>query len=56
MTDQYVNRQIRIPMDVQEDLKAMALAEDRSVNAQLVHLLRKAIAEWKESSSPLRED
>ena len=54
---QYVTRQIRWPVDVQEGLKEMADAEERSVNGQLVYVLRKAIAEWRaerkqSSSSP----
>lgn len=36
---------LRMPEDVRRELAAWAKAEDRSLNAQIVHLLRRALAE-----------
>jgi len=34
---------LRLPTELWEELKKWAAAEDRSLNAQIVHLLRKAL-------------
>jgi hypothetical protein len=35
---------LRFPMDLYEQVKAMAAAESRSVSGQIVYLVRKALA------------
>lgn len=36
---------LRLPSDLHAELKRAAAADDRSLNAQIVHLLRQALAE-----------
>lgn len=36
---------LRLPPDLHEKLKALAEREDRSIHAQILHILRKALAE-----------
>lgn len=38
---------LRLPKDVWEELRDWAAQEDRSLNAQIVHVLRRALAERK---------
>ncbi len=38
---------LRLPKDVWEELREWAAQEDRSLNSQIVHVLRRALAEWK---------
>jgi hypothetical protein len=35
---------LRFPMDLYEEVKAMAIKESRSVSGQIVYLVRKALA------------
>lgn len=38
---------LRIPNELWEELKAWAEEEDRSLNGQIIHLLRRALKEWR---------
>jgi hypothetical protein len=38
---------IRVPSDVWGEIKAWATDEDRSMNQQVVHILKRALAEWR---------
>jgi hypothetical protein len=38
-----VNMQIRLPADLHAELLALAQAEERSINGQLVYILRQAL-------------
>ncbi len=38
---------LRLPKDLWKELKRWAEIEDRSLNSQIVHLLRKAVDEWR---------
>lgn len=38
---------LRAPKDVWDEIKRWADEDDRSLNQQVVHLLRRAIAEWR---------
>ncbi|WP_405517139.1 Arc family DNA-binding protein [Streptomyces canus] len=40
-----VNFTFRIPDDLYADLKELAAADDRSVNSELLHLVRRAVGE-----------
>ncbi len=40
-----VNFSFRIPDDLYAKLKALAESEDRSINAELLHLVRRAVEE-----------
>lgn len=37
---------LRLPSDIHAELKAWAEREDRSLHAQILHVLRRAIREW----------
>lgn len=39
---------LRIPNELWEELKAWAAEEDRSLNGQIIHLLRRALKEWRD--------
>ncbi|MEV3937738.1 Arc family DNA-binding protein [Glycomyces sp. NPDC049804] len=38
---------IRLPDDLHQHVKRIAALEDRSMNAELVHLLKRAVAEYE---------
>lgn len=38
---------VRMPVELWEELKAWAEEEDRSLNGQIIHLLRRALKEWR---------
>lgn len=38
---------IRVPDDIWTEIKQWAKEEDRSINGQVVHILRRALAEWR---------
>jgi predicted transcriptional regulator len=42
-----VNFTFRIPDDLYADLKELAAADDRSVNSELLHLVRRAVGELR---------
>ncbi|MFM9616162.1 Arc family DNA-binding protein [Streptomyces sp. V2] len=41
----------RIPDDLYTDLKALAASEERSVNSELLHLVRRAVEEGERRSA-----
>ncbi|MEU6246282.1 Arc family DNA-binding protein [Glycomyces sp. NPDC047010] len=43
---------VRIPDDLHQRVKHIAAAEDRSMNAQLVHLLKRAVSEYERDRAP----
>lgn len=38
---------LRVPHDLWEDVKQWAVEEDRSIDAQIAHVLRRAVREWR---------
>jgi hypothetical protein len=42
---QYKKKLLLLPLDMLNEIEEQALREDRSVSGQLVHLLRKALAQ-----------
>ncbi|GEC08087.1 hypothetical protein SSP24_57420 [Streptomyces spinoverrucosus] len=46
-----VNFTFRIPEDLYAKLKTLAAADDRSVNAELLHLVRRAVEEGERRSA-----
>jgi hypothetical protein len=42
---QYKKKLVLLPLDILNEIEEQALREDRSVSGQLVHLLRKALAQ-----------
>jgi plasmid stability protein len=46
-----VNFALRIPEDLHDKLKALAATEDRSVNSELLYLVRRAIEEGERRSA-----
>lgn len=38
---------LRLPPDVHEELKAWADREERSLHAQILYVLRRALREWR---------
>lgn len=38
---------LRVPDDLWEEIRRWAEEDDRSLNQQVVHLLRRAVAEWR---------
>jgi len=47
MTDEERRVTLRLPEDVHAEIAEIAKAEDRSLNAQIVHFLRRQVAEWR---------
>lgn len=45
MTESVVRFLLRLSPELHEKLKAMADREDRSLHAQIIHLLKRAVAE-----------
>ena len=43
------NTNLRIPDELYEKLKEIAKLEDRSINSQIVHIIRKYIDEYEKS-------
>jgi hypothetical protein len=43
------NKLLRLPADVLAELTEWAAEDDRSVNSLIVHLLRRALREWRHS-------
>ena len=43
------NTNLRIPDDLYEKLKEIAKREDRSINSQMLHIIRKYIEEYEEA-------
>jgi predicted HicB family RNase H-like nuclease len=41
---------LRIPKDLHEDLLQWAHEEDRSMNSLIVHVLRRAVKEWRRAA------
>lgn len=39
---------LRLPPDLHEELKAWAEREERSLHAQILYVLRRALREWKD--------
>lgn len=46
-----ISSNIRVPEDVWEELKKIADKEERSVNSQIVYIIKKYIEEQKEKSA-----
>jgi predicted HicB family RNase H-like nuclease len=46
-----VNFTLRIPEDLHDKLKALAASEDRSVNSELLYLVRRAVEEDERRSA-----
>ncbi|WP_433226749.1 Arc family DNA-binding protein [Actinomadura formosensis] len=46
-----VNFTLRIPEDLYTQLKELAASQDRSVNSQLLHLVRRAVEDSQHSSA-----
>lgn len=46
-----ISSNIRVPEDVWEELKKVADKEERSVNSQIVYIIKKYIEEQKEKST-----
>jgi plasmid stability protein len=46
-----VNFTLRIPEDLHDKLKALAATEDRSVNPELLYLVRRAVEEGERRSA-----
>lgn len=38
---------LRAPRDIWDEIRKWAEEEDRSLNGQVVHILRRALAEWR---------
>lgn len=38
---------LRVPRDVWEEMRRWADEENRSLNKQVVHVLRRAVSEWR---------
>ena len=38
---------LRLPDDLWADVKAWAKEEERSLNAQIIYILRRALKEWR---------
>ena len=49
-----VNFTFRAPDDLYDKLKTLAASEDRSVNAELLYLVRRAVEEGKPRSTEKR--
>lgn len=43
-----INSQIRIPEELWEKIKEISEKEERSINAQLVYILKKYVEEYEE--------
>lgn len=41
---------LRLPPDLHEELKAWAEEEERSLHAQIIYVLRRALKEWRRKS------
>lgn len=46
-----ISSNIRVPEDVWEELKKVADKEERSVNSQIVYIIKKYIEEQKEKNA-----
>jgi hypothetical protein len=44
MENTTINLTLRIPVDLHAALAEMAKAEDRSINSQVIHLLRRSVS------------
>lgn len=48
MAEKVVKSVLRIPESLWLDLKAWALHENRSVNSQILYVIRRALTEWQD--------
>lgn len=46
-----ISSNIRVPEDIWEELKKIADKEERSINSQIVYIIKKYIEEKKEKTS-----
>ena len=44
---EYVKILLRLEKEMRDELKAWAAEEDRTLTAQIVHVLRRALKEWR---------
>lgn len=47
MAEVVIRLLLRLPRDLHDALAEWARADERSLNSQIVYLLRRAVAEWR---------